>query len=156
MSDLSSENQARHTEQATTQYRESIQYVGEHEVAAAARSGAEKVRELEQTIPRSLETIWADVKLLVSMVRDYVSGTYRDVPFGTIAAVTAAILYFVSPFDMMPDFIPGIGYIDDAAVIALCLRMVHADIEKYRDREASSNQDSLPTRTRIASEEHKD
>ena len=133
MPDPPSENRTRQAEEAKVQYQDSIQYVTEEEVAIAARSGQEKLHRLEKAIPRSLEAIWSDVKLLVRMVRDYVSGVYRDVPFGTIAAVAAAILYFVSPFDMIPDFIPGFGYMDDAAVIALCLRMVHADVEKYRD-----------------------
>ena len=132
MSDLSTEDQARYTEEAKAQYERSIQYVGEEEIAAAAQSGEEKVRKLEKAIPKALRAIWSDVKLLVSMIRDYVSGAYREVPFGTIAAVAAAILYLVSPFDAIPDFIPVIGYIDDAAVIALCLRMAHNDIEEYR------------------------
>ena len=132
MSDLSNKDQARYTEEAKAQYEKSIQYVGEEEIAAAAQSGQEKLLKLEKAIPKALQAVWSDVKLLVSMVRDYVSGAYRDVPFGTIAAIAAAILYLVSPFDAIPDFIPVIGYIDDAAVIALCLRMVHNDIEQYR------------------------
>ena len=38
---------------------------------------------------------------------------YKKIPFGTIAAVVASLLYFVSPIDVIPDFIPVIGYIDD-------------------------------------------
>jgi uncharacterized membrane protein YkvA (DUF1232 family) len=67
------------------------------------------------------------------MLRHYHTGAYREIPFGSIAAIAAAIIYLVSPIDAIPDFIPIIGYFDDAAVIALCIRMLHTDIEEYRD-----------------------
>lgn len=102
------------------------------EVVAAGRSGEEKIRRLEKATPQALGTLWSDVRLLVSIIRDYGKGACREILFGTIAATAAAILYLVSPIDTLPDFIPAIGYIDDAAVIALCLRMAHNDIEDYR------------------------
>ena len=60
------------------------------------------------------------IKLFTSLVRSYVKKEYREIPFGTIVAIVAALAYFVSPIDILPDFIPGIGYIDDAAIVAFC------------------------------------
>ncbi|PKN33214.1 MAG: hypothetical protein CVU61_14455 [Deltaproteobacteria bacterium HGW-Deltaproteobacteria-19] len=74
-----------------------------------------------------------DLKLLFSIIQDYFKGTYREVPFWAIAAITAALLYVLSPIDLIPDFIPVIGLVDDALVVAACLAMVEQDLHRYRE-----------------------
>jgi uncharacterized membrane protein YkvA (DUF1232 family) len=73
-----------------------------------------------------------DFKLLIAVVKDYWKGNYRKIPFWSIAAIVAALLYVINPFDIIPDFIPVIGYIDDAAVIAACLALVRQDLHNYK------------------------
>jgi uncharacterized membrane protein YkvA (DUF1232 family) len=75
----------------------------------------------------------SDIKLLFALIQDYFKGQYREVPFWSIAAIVAALLYVLSPFDLIPDFIPIIGYLDDAAVVAFCLKMVEQDLLKYKE-----------------------
>ena len=74
-----------------------------------------------------------DLKLLFAIIKDYVSGEYHEIPFWSIAAIVAALLYVLNPIDLIPDFIPAIGYVDDALVLAACLAMVETDLHKYRD-----------------------
>ena len=64
---------------------------------------------------------------------DFYEGNYKEVPWGTIAAIVVALLYFVSPIDLIPDFIPVAGYIDDAFVISLAMKFIKDDIERYRE-----------------------
>ena len=94
----------------------------------------DKQRKTEDIVRRTgaLRRYWKDVKTFFSMVKDYAGGAYREVPFGTIAAIVAALAYVLSPIDAIPDFIPVFGYLDDAAVLTLCLRLVRADVEEYR------------------------
>lgn len=94
----------------------------------------EKRDEIEQKFSGSgpLGKFIADVKLLYSMLQDYWNGDYREVPWTTIAAVVAALAYVFSPIDLIPDFIPGIGLIDDALVIGLCLSAVDNDLQAYK------------------------
>lgn len=73
-----------------------------------------------------------DIKLLLSLLKDYWSGEYRAVPWWAISAIVFSLLYVVSPIDLIPDFIPVIGYVDDAAVVSLCLVLVEQELSKYR------------------------
>ena len=75
--------------------------------------------------------VFNDLKLLLLLVKDYITGTYRDIPYGSIIAAVAGILYFLSPIDFIPDFIPGIGLIDDVFVIGMVLKQIHSDLLKY-------------------------
>lgn len=72
------------------------------------------------------------IKLLFSVIKDYKNGSYKDIPWTTIAAIIGALIYVFSPIDLIPDFIPGIGLVDDAAVLSLCLKAISNDLEKYQ------------------------
>ena len=71
------------------------------------------------------------IPVMISLVKNYVQGKYTTVPYGTILAVLSALIYFLAPIDIVPDFIPLAGYIDDMAVLGLCMNMVSIDIETY-------------------------
>ena len=71
------------------------------------------------------------IPVMISLVKNYVQGKYTTVPYGTILAVLSALVYFLSPIDIIPDFIPLEGYLDDMAVVGLCMNMVSIDIETY-------------------------
>ncbi len=73
-----------------------------------------------------------DFKLLIAVVKDYRRGKYRKIPFWTVAAIVGALLYVLNPLDLIPDFLPLVGQIDDAAVVAACLLMVRQDLHKYK------------------------
>ncbi|MBE7641296.1 MULTISPECIES: YkvA family protein [Salegentibacter] len=73
-----------------------------------------------------------DAQLLFNLLRDYASGNYREVPFNVVAAIGGALLYVLSPLDLIPDFIPIVGYLDDAAVIAFCLNLIEKDLITYK------------------------
>ncbi len=75
----------------------------------------------------------SDLKILFALVKDYIDGNYREIPWYSIASVVAALLYVLSPIDLIPDFIPGIGYLDDALVVAACLSFVEQDLHQYAE-----------------------
>lgn len=72
-------------------------------------------------------------KVMFGMLQDYRRGIYSNVPWFTIAAIAFTFLYVLNPFDLIPDFIPGIGYIDDFAVFAFGLRFIETDLHNYLD-----------------------
>lgn len=71
--------------------------------------------------------------VMYGMLKDYRKGIYKNVPWFTIAAIAFAFLYVLNPLDLMPDFIPGIGYIDDFAVFTFALRFMESDLHSYLD-----------------------
>jgi uncharacterized membrane protein YkvA (DUF1232 family) len=75
---------------------------------------------------------WKNLILLFQVMRDWLNGDYRDISKSTIIAIIAAILYFVSPIDVIIDIIPFGGLLDDAAVIGFVINQLEKDIEKYR------------------------
>lgn len=79
-----------------------------------------------------LAQFFDDFKLLFSLISDYYHGRYREVPWYVITAIGAAMLYVLSPMDLIMDFIPGAGYIDDAAVFFFCIKQIKDELEKYK------------------------
>jgi uncharacterized membrane protein YkvA (DUF1232 family) len=78
-----------------------------------------------------LEKFAHNIKLLFSVIKDYANGNYKEMPWTTIAAFVGALLYVFSPIDLIPDFIPVIGLLDDAAVLAMCLKAIERDLKIY-------------------------
>ena len=98
-----------------------------------AQKVLDKKKEIEEKFKGAgpLGKFVSDLKILFSVVQDYVKGEYREIPWLTIAAIVFALLYVLSPIDLIPDFIPIIGYVDDALVVAACLALVEEDLNKY-------------------------
>ena len=49
-----------------------------------------------------------------------------------LAAAAFALLYVFSPVDAILDIIPGVGFLDDAAVLAMCLKLVETELSRYK------------------------
>ncbi len=111
------------------------------------KEGAQKVTEkdVEKVINKSeeikkkfstkgpLARFIEDGQLLIAIVKDYWSGTYRQIPYGVIASIVFTLIYVLNPFDLIPDFLPLIGQIDDVAVMGACLILVEKDLHKYKN-----------------------
>jgi len=89
-----------------------------------------------QRDPGRLTAVFEDFTVLMRLVRAYYRKEYREVPWNTIAFAIAAIAYFVTPVDLIPDPILGFGYIDDAALIAFVIKSAKDDIQNFRQWEA--------------------
>lgn len=80
----------------------------------------------------SLAEIWDNLQLLFDLVGAWRRGEYRKIPTRSIMTIIASIIYFVSPVDLVPDFLIGLGIVDDAAVIGFVLKQISVDLERFR------------------------
>jgi uncharacterized membrane protein YkvA (DUF1232 family) len=74
---------------------------------------------------------WEDLQALVRLLKAWRSGAYPVVPWRTVIMSIAALAYFLDPFDLIPDFIPVIGYLDDATVVAFVVESIRRDLDKF-------------------------
>ncbi|MEX1080925.1 MAG: YkvA family protein [Halofilum sp. (in: g-proteobacteria)] len=72
-----------------------------------------------------------ELALLIRMLRAYARGAYPDLPWPTVLSSVGALLYFVTPVDLIPDFIAGAGLLDDAAVLAWAVRWMRSDLREF-------------------------
>ena len=94
-----------------------------------------------------LERFAKDLMLFMSLIKDYYKGNYRDSPYKTISAGVVGLLYTLNPIDIIPDFIPFIGHIDDALVLTFCLKLIEKDLQKYQTWKQS--QSAVKTATNL-------
>lgn len=83
---------------------------------------------------------------MIALVKAYVSGDYRAVSTQTMVTVVAAILYFVVPFDAVPDFLFGWGLVDDAAVLSFVAAQIAGELDAFAEwQKEQANDANLPS-----------
>jgi len=87
-----------------------------------------------------------DVALtLVRMVRSYITGEYREIQGSTIISGLAVLLYVLSPVDLIPDFIPVLGFLDDLSLISWFVGKFQVEITHYREWEKQLGHQAAPS-----------
>jgi uncharacterized membrane protein YkvA (DUF1232 family) len=74
---------------------------------------------------------------IARMFKAYAYGRYTDVPWKTILLITATIIYFVSPLDLIPDVLLGIGFTDDFAILLMVYNSLSSEMDKFLTWEKS-------------------
>lgn len=82
-----------------------------------------------------LDESWEPMMAFFRMLKAYAGGDYRKIPWRTLVAIVAAVVYFVMPLDAIPDFILGLGFTDDMAVVLLTMNLFKTDIEEFQQWE---------------------
>jgi uncharacterized membrane protein YkvA (DUF1232 family) len=102
----------------------------------------------------ALNNVWSQLILLFSLTKDYVKGNYVDIPKSSIVSVLAALLYFISPVDLVPDFIVGMGFLDDAFILGFIYKRISKELLKYQAWKAlqSTEKDTTPSIKIISSQ----
>lgn len=118
-------------EQAAEQAKKYSKKVSEDDVADMVDK-EEKMKGYFRKV-ELLKKYWDDVCDVFSLLKDRVTGVYTETPWSTIAALTGALLYVLTPLDLIPDFIPLAGFVDDAAVFAFVLTFAQGDLVRYRE-----------------------
>ena len=81
--------------------------------------------------------------VLGRMIKAYVLGHYREIPWKPLLLIAAAVIYFVNPIDLIPDWIPGLGLTDDFGILVTVYASVSTEIDKFltweKSKEISEN-----------------
>jgi uncharacterized membrane protein YkvA (DUF1232 family) len=87
---------------------------------------------LTPTSMNLFKRIAEDLRLLIMLLRDYGAGRYRNVSPVSGIIFFLAVVYLLIPTDLISDFIPGLGQLDDAAFLLACLYFLEKDLYRYR------------------------
>tara|TARA_B100001287_G_scaffold213646_1_gene182450 strand:+ start:124 stop:519 length:396 start_codon:yes stop_codon:yes gene_type:complete len=108
----------------------------------------EKLRKLIEDVLKKLKEISSDKKtsaklndslrLFIRIINAYTSKEYTYIPWKTICLIVAGLIYFIYPVDLIPDFIPVSGLIDDIALIAWIYESIQDDIQNFLEWEKTS------------------
>lgn len=97
-----------------------------------------KINELLDQVEQKIREIpvigtdLANVPVMVSMVKGYITKEYTEVSPKVVAALVSALLYLIKGKDLIPDNIPLLGQVDDVAVIAVAMKLIAPEIEAFR------------------------
>ncbi len=93
-------------------------------------------RRIEQGFWPKLKRVAPKIPFLPDLLAVYYCARDPGTPAGAKALLMAALAYFVLPFDAIPDWLAGVGFTDDAAVIAAVIATL-GGVMKSRHREAA-------------------
>lgn len=79
-----------------------------------------------------IRQMFGDIKTLRHLLADYKRGAYRDVSRGSILLIIAGLVYLVSPIDIIPDFLFGLGFMDDAMILGYVIKQLYDVLDRYK------------------------
>ena len=74
---------------------------------------------------------WPYLQSMLRLIRAYFRGEYRNVPQDALLTIIAAVSYLVDPFDLIPDEIPFLGFLDDATVIGFAITRTRQALDEF-------------------------
>jgi uncharacterized membrane protein YkvA (DUF1232 family) len=111
---------------------EAARHVTERDINRLKRTVPEKLKKLDMSdLNESLEwvkSLVGQAGTLFEMIRDKefrLNGKSKTL-------IAAGLIYLVLPVDMVPDFIPGLGYLDDALILSTLWKIVQSEVERYQ------------------------
>jgi uncharacterized membrane protein YkvA (DUF1232 family) len=106
----------------------------------------EALRELFQAAVRKTKSIpkapfagmWTYLQTMLRLIRAYYRGEYRDVKIANLVLIIGAIIYVLDPLDLIPDWIPGLGFLDDATILAFAVQRTRETLDQFTTWETTS------------------
>ncbi len=96
--------------------------------AAFWRNEPDDERALRSSFWRKMRGVAARIPFAEDLLASYYCAFDRATPLQAKAALVGAIAYFILPIDAIPDFLPALGYTDDAAVLLAAIKLVAGHI----------------------------
>lgn len=104
-------------------------YVNDPErLGLLVREAAKKAKSLPR---EQFKETWAYFQTMLRLVHAHHRGDYREAAIPTLIVVVAAIIYVVNPLDLLPDWVPALGLLDDAFILTLALRRTRQTLDDF-------------------------
>ena len=97
-------------------------------------SVTDKMSDMDENKKR-VSDFFGKIRILLRMLRAYINGNYRHIPWKSLLMIIGSLIYFMMPLDLIPDFIPVSGFADDIAIIFLVFNSINEDIEAFLEFE---------------------
>ena len=110
------------------------------ELAKSYARDPQALRELAQEATRKAKSIpkapfaqlWGYLQAMLRLIRAYYRGEYRNVRFANLVLIIGAIIYVLDPLDLIPDWIPGLGFLDDATILAFAVQKTRETLDAFK------------------------
>ncbi len=91
-----------------------------------------KAKDIAKNENKGIGQVLAErITTLSRMVKAYATGQYRIIPWASILKIIASLIYFISPIDLIPDFLPLVGLSDDLALVMWLFTSLKTDIDNF-------------------------
>ena len=71
------------------------------------------------------------IVLFSQLIKAYIQGSYRKLPAIALAKIAAVLIYFISPFDFIPDVLPIIGFTDELALVLWVGKSIKNELDEF-------------------------
>ena len=100
-------------------------------------SVSDKLSDMDENKKR-VRGFFDKIRIMMRMIRAYITGDYRKIPWKSLLLITGALIYFMMPLDAIPDFLPMVGLADDISIVLLVFSSISSDINDFIEYERSA------------------
>lgn len=91
------------------------------------------------SIPKApFKELWGYFQTMLRLIRAYYRGEYHHVSATNLVLIIGAIIYVLNPWDLIPDWIPTLGFLDDATILAFAVQKTRETLDDFASWESTS------------------
>ena len=99
----------------------------------ALRDLVQEAARKTKSIPKApFKDLWTYFQAMLRLIRAYHRGDYRSIRIANLVLIIGAVMYVLDPWDLIPDWIPGLGFVDDATILAFAVQKTRDTLDDFK------------------------